>query len=74
MLKPRVRGGGKGHDPQKNKKGGEDNERRGGNAKLATSQPQQSTYLLQAGENHAEVACQKNRVVLGAHSHLRADL
>jgi len=29
---------------------------------------------LQAGENHAEVACQKNRVVLGAHSHLRADL
>ena len=74
MLKPRVRGGGKEDDPQTHKKGGEKDERRGGHAKLPASQPQQSTYLLQAGENHAEVACQKNRVVLGAHSHLRADL
>jgi hypothetical protein len=74
LPKPRVQRGEKEHEPQKDKKGGENNEGHRGDAKLAPPPSQQSTCVLQASENHAEVVGDKNRIVLGKHSHLWPDV
>jgi hypothetical protein len=74
LPKPRVQRGEKEHEPQKDKKGGENNKRSMEHAKLAPPPSQQSTCLLQASEDHAEVVGDKNRIVLGKHSYLWPDV
>lgn len=56
MPKARVQREATKHDPKKSKKGCEDDKGSGGHAKLTASPPQQPTNLLQAKEDHAELA------------------